>query len=51
MSQLGGGRTETNMFPEVESTWKVCDSFLLFLNTDMHTFNAKTCIYCYSPTL
>ncbi|KAI8535068.1 hypothetical protein RHMOL_Rhmol10G0146200 [Rhododendron molle] len=24
----GGGRTDTNMFPEVDSTWKVCESHL-----------------------
>ena len=47
--QLGGGRTETNMFPEVDSTWKVCENFLLFSNLDVLTFNANTCMFYHPP--
>jgi hypothetical protein len=47
--QLGGGRTETNMFPEVDSTWKVCENFLPFSNPDLHTFNANTCMFYCPP--
>ncbi|KAJ6774407.1 CBS DOMAIN-CONTAINING PROTEIN CBSX2 CHLOROPLASTIC [Salix purpurea] len=45
----GGGRTETNMFPEVDSTWKVCENFLLFSNPDVLTFNANTCMFYHPP--
>ncbi|KAJ6733147.1 CBS DOMAIN-CONTAINING PROTEIN CBSX1 CHLOROPLASTIC-LIKE ISOFORM X1 [Salix koriyanagi] len=44
----GGGRTETSMFPEVDSTWKVCDSFLLFFKhrrAHLLTYVSQYCLY------
>ena len=26
--RIGGGQPETNLFPEVDRTWKVCEKFL-----------------------